>query len=278
MTAGSIAALNCYPVKGCGGIATDHGRLLSTGLALDGVRDREWMIVDPSGRFLTQRDLPRLALIRTRLDRGRLVLHAPGLEAQVPEATGASREIVVWQADVRGFDSGDGVASALSAWIGRDVRLVRFDDAKARPCNPDYVGTSGATTLYSDGYPVLVIGQASLDDLNRRLTEAGSTALPMNRFRPNIVIDGLEPYDEDFVETLAIGGAVLKFVKPCVRCEVTTTDQDSGRRGIEPLRTLSTYRRDDAFAGVTFGMNAIIVAGAGATLRTGDRVEATLHF
>lgn len=273
-----VAALNLFPVKGCAGIALTCCNALTTGIAHDEVRDREWMLIDPRGRFLTQRELPRLALIRTRILERRLVLDVPGLAPLIPETQGPATEVVVWRARVRGLDGGDTVASALSLWLGRDVRLVRFDDALPRACNPDYAGDSGATTLYSDGYPVLVIGQASLDDLNRRLVEAGDNPLPMNRFRPNLVIDGLDPHDEDHIDTLAIGDAVLKFVKPCVRCEVTTTDQATARRSIEPLRTLSTYRRNDALAGVTFGMNAIVVSGAGTTIRTGDTARVTLRF
>ncbi|HVF34838.1 MAG TPA: MOSC domain-containing protein, partial [Candidatus Saccharimonadia bacterium] len=164
------------------------------------------------------------------------------------------------------------------AYLVHDVRLVRFDDACPRPVNPAYAGTTRATTLYADGYPVLVIGQASLDDLNDRLADRGAPALPMNRFRPNVVVDGLDAYDEDHVDTLRVGDVVLTLVKPCTRCEITTTDQETGRRLQEPLRTLSTYRRDDRLAGVTFGMNAIVAAGAGASIRVGTTAEAALRF
>jgi len=158
------------------------------------------------------------------------------------------------------------------------VRLVGFDDALPRRCNPDYAGDSGATTLFSDGYPLLVVGEASLDDLNARLADRGLREVPMNRFRPNLVVAGLPAFDEDHVESLACGNVVLKLVKRCTRCEVTTTDQATGHRLEEPLRTLSTYRRDDRLAGVTFGMNAIVVRGAGATLAVGDAMEATYRF
>jgi uncharacterized protein YcbX len=156
--------------------------------------------------------------------------------------------------------------------------MVRFDDRVPRPCNPDYVGATGATTLFADGYPVLVIGRASLDDLNARLAACGVPAVPMNRFRPNLVLDGLDPYDEDHLDTITSGPVTLKLVKPCTRCEITTTDQDTARRNLEPLRTLASYRRDDRFAGVTFGMNAIVVAGAGATLAVGDAADGAFRF
>ena len=274
----TIAALNVYPVKSCRGLATDRADVTRDGLAVEGVRDREWMVVDARGRFVTQRDLPRLALVRTEAVNGRLQLHVPGLEPVMPEVLGPVRDVVVWSAQVRGRDGGDAAADALSAYLGHDVRLVRFDDSHPRRVNPDYAGTSGATTLYADGYPLLVIGQASLDDLNGKLAARGLVTLPMNRFRPNVVVDGLDPYDEDHVDTLAIGDVVLKLVKPCVRCEITTTDQDTARRSQEPLHTLSTYRRDDRLAGVTFGMNAIVAKGVGSAIAVGDNAEATLRF
>lgn len=274
----TVAALNVYPVKSCRGLSTDRADVTRDGLAVEGVRDREWMIVDARGRFLTQREFPKLALVATEAAGGRITLHVPGGGAVAPEADGPVREVVVWSAQVRGRDGGDDVARALSAYLRHDVRLVRFDDSHPRVVNADFAGTSGATTLYADGYPLLVIGQASLDDLNGKLVARGLAKLPMNRFRPNIVVDGLQPYDEDHVDTLAIGEVVLELVKRCTRCEVTTTDQDTARRSQEPLRTLSSYRRDDRLAGVTFGMNAIVAQGAGRAIAVGDAAQAELRF
>ncbi|HEX4882534.1 MAG TPA: MOSC N-terminal beta barrel domain-containing protein, partial [Casimicrobiaceae bacterium] len=259
----TVAALAVHPVKSCGAVPVTEATVATTGLAHAGVRDREWMVVDALGRFVTQREVPRMALVAPVLDDGKLALRVPGFAPVALGAHGASRDVVVWRSHVRGLDAGDDAARALSAFLGRDVRLVRFDDEKPRRCNPDYVGTSGATTLFADGYPILVVGQASLDDLNARLAARALPPVPMDRFRPNVVVAGLEPYDEDHVDTLTFGDLVLKPVKPCTRCEITTTDQASARRGVEPLRTLATYRRDDRLAGVTFGMNAIVVAGAG---------------
>jgi hypothetical protein len=207
----------------------------------------------------------------------RLELLVPG-HAPVAPGTGTECDVQVWGARVRGIDAGDDCASALSAHLGREVRMVRFDDRRPRPCNPDYVGTTGATTLFSDGYPILVIGRASLDDLNARLAANGFPAAPMNRFRPNLVLDGLDPCDEDHLDTITAGSVTLRLVKPCTRCEITTTDQDTARRNLEPLRTLATYRRDDRLAGVTFGMNAIVVAGAGTTLGVGDEADVAFRF
>ena len=134
------------------------------------------------------------------------------------------------------------------------------------------------TRCSADGYPILVIGAASLDDLNARLAAKGASALPMNRFRPNVVVTGLPPYEEDHLDTLTSGEVTLRLVKPCTRCQVTTTDQATARVGIEPLPTLSTYRRNDALAGVTFGMNAIVVAGAGRSLAVDAPVAVEYRF
>jgi hypothetical protein len=277
MRRATIAGLSIYPVKSCRGVDTPRAHALCTGLAHDGIRDREWMVVDPRGRFVTQREVPDLALVRALVRNARLELLVPG-HAPVAPGAGTECDVHVWGAHVRATDAGDDCASALSAHLGREVRMVRFDDRVPRPCNPDYVGATGATTLFSDGYPILVIGRASLDDLNARLAANGFPAVPVNRFRPNLVLDGLDPYDEDHLDTITAGPVTLKLVKPCTRCEITTTDQDTGRRNLEPLRTLATYRRDDRFAGVTFGMNAIVVAGAGGMLGIGDEADIAFRF
>jgi len=273
--------LNVYPVKGCRGIAVDRANVHVTGLASNGVGDREWMIVNRHRRFVTQREMPRLALIETQAVDGRLTLSAHDAGAvELPNARDgdAAQEVVVWSSHVRGFDSGDRAAQWISAFLRADLRIVRFDRARRRMCNPEYAGDSGAHTMFSDGYPVLVIGQSSLDDLNARLHAKGEKPLPMNRFRPNVVVAGLEPYEEDHLDTIESDGVTLRLVKPCVRCKVTTTDQASGRVGFEPLPTLSTYRRNDALAGVMFGMNAIVQEGEGRALSVQSAASATYRF
>jgi uncharacterized protein YcbX len=281
MSAASIAGLNVYPVKSCGGIPLARARVGVRGLEVDTalrpVGDREWMIVDAAGRFVTQRELPRLALVRITVDDRMLRLSLPGsptLDVPLERAEGSAREVVVWSSTVRAHDSGDAAAAWLGAALGNDLRLVRFDPVQERRCNPQYAGNSGAHTRFADGYPLLVIGQASLDDLNRRLAGRGEGALPMNRFRPNLVLSGLDAYDEDHVDTIAMDGVILRLVKPCTRCVTTTTDQATAARGVEPLQTLGTYRYHEPLAGVAFGMNAIVVAGAGRELAVG----ATAHF
>jgi uncharacterized protein YcbX len=252
-----------------------------TGLAAGGIRDREWMIVDRRGRFVTQREAPRLALVRTAVEAGALTLSADGAgSTALPPRTpaGGAREVTVWRSKVRGIDQGDAAAQWMSAFLDADVRVVRFDDRSPRPCNPDYAGDSGAHTLFADGYPLLVIGQTSLDDLNARLGARGDRALPMDRFRPNVVVEGLDAFEEDHVDTLCVDEVTLKLVKPCARCKVTTIDQATARIGVEPLAALSAYRRDDRLAAVVFGMNAIVLRGAGGALSVGAPARIDYRF
>jgi uncharacterized protein YcbX len=274
-----VAALNVYPVKGACGIPLTLARVETTGFAHAGIGDREWMVVDPDGRFVTQRELPRLALIATAIDDDALVLRTaqrPPLRVAIRDGRRSAREVVVWRSHVRGCDEGDQAARWLSAHLARDVRLVRFHRSKKRACNPDYVGDSGAHTLFADGYPVLVIGSASLDDLNARLLRKGEPALPMNRFRPNLVVEGLDAYDEDHLDTMTIGDVALRMVKPCTRCQVTTTDQATAKVGIEPLPTLAGYRQHARLDGVAFGMNAIVVRSG--EVRVNADVAVTYRF
>jgi len=268
----TIAALFVYPVKSCRGVAVGAARLTERGLA----HDREWMIVDADGRFVTQREVPRLALVATALSDTVLQLAAPGMAPlTIPlERTGTPRSVTVWRDTLPAFDQGHTAGAWLSAWVGHPVRLVRFDPEFRRHCNPAFAGPNGAHTAFADGYPILVLSEASLADLNGRLDDP----LPVDRFRPNLLLSGIEPYDEDHIGELAIGAATLRLVKPCTRCQITTTDQLTSRVGIEPLPTLATYRHDAALDGVTFGMNAIIAEGAGATISVGDCARCTLDF
>jgi uncharacterized protein YcbX len=281
MTSARIASLHVYPVKGCRGIAPASVTVATTGFVIDGVGDREWMVTDRAGRFVTQRELPRLALIETAASSGRLTLsvpHVAPLFVPMDPADEKPRDVVVWRSEVRGIDMGDAAADWLSARLAADVRLVRFDRSDQRACNPEFAGDSGAHTFFSDGYPILVIGAASLADLNDRLAARGQPALPMNRFRPNVVLQGLPPYAEDHLDTIAAGNVVLRCVKPCVRCQVTTTDQHSAQVGPEPLRTLGEYRMSERMGGVTFGMNAVVIAGADDSLAIGASATVDYRF
>jgi uncharacterized protein YcbX len=264
----TLAAISVYPVKSCRGIARESARLEVTGFA----DDRHWMLVRPNGRFVTQRELPRLALVGTAVDGAGLELTAPGrAPLRVARSAGsAGLDIVVWKFSGRGIDCGDAAATWVSAFLETPLRLVRFDPDVPRTCNPEWTPGAHAVTEFADGFPILVISRASLADLNSRLPRA----LPMERFRPNLVIDGVGAYDEDRIHELRAGGVTIRIVKPCTRCSITTTDQERGAvDGVEPLATLKTYRHDPALKGVCFGQNAIPVSGVGETLRVGQQFD-----
>lgn len=248
-----IAALHVYPVKSCAGISVDSVEALPTGLA----HDREWMVVDAEGRFVTQREAARMALVKTAIDAEGLRIEAGGGAVRLPfDHGGPLREVSVWRSRVPAFDAGDEAAALFSDFLGQALRLVRFDARHARLSNRDWTGGLKAPNLFSDGYPVLVASEGSLADLNARI---GGRPLPMARFRPNIVLGGVEPWAEDGLADFSVGGAELRIVKPCTRCVITTTDQDRGERdGVEPLRTLLAFRNDRRVGGVTFGQNAIV--------------------
>jgi len=266
----TLAELHVHPVKSCRGIAVSEARLTEAGLE----HDREWMIVTPDGRFVTQREWPRLALVETRLAADALVLSAAGHgSVSVPfDHAGEPVEATVWRDRCRAFDQGEAAARWLGAFGGRELRLVRFDPAHRRPSDPAWTGGLTALNRFADGFALLAISRASLADLNERL----AVPLPVDRFRPNLVLDGLPPYGEDRLEDLVAGTVRLRRGKPCARCRVTTTNQATGEvEGEEPLRTLKTYRWDPALKGVMFGQNMFVVAGAGELLRAGDELLPT---
>jgi len=267
-TSARIAALSIYPAKSCRGIVCNSLRLAASGFE----RDRHWMIVRRDGRFVTQRELPRLAVIETALTANGLRLAAPGMPSiEVEErAAGPSGEVVVWRDSCRAFDQGETVASWLTRFLGTELRLVAFDARHERVSNPVWTGAARATTEFTDGFAILAICEASLEDLNRRLARS----LPMERFRPNIVLAGIDAYGEDRIDELRRAGVRLRVVKPCTRCSITTTDQATGAvDGDEPLRTLKTYRWSRELHGVMFGQNVIVIEGAGRELNVGDELD-----
>lgn len=267
----TITALNIYPVKSCRGIALTRATLEPTGFT----HDRQWLIVRPNGQFITQREDARLAAIETTVADGLLTLRAPNVAAlSVPANVNAgSMEVRIWKDTCAAFDAGEAVARWLEACLDKPYRLARFDPSRTRCSDRKWTGDVSASAQFSDGFPYLVISQASLDDLNRRLPRP----LPMNRFRPNIVVDGLPAYGEDDVFEFAADAARLRVVKPCLRCIITTTDQECAERdGDEPLRTLRGYRFNKQMQGVMFGQNVILVEGAGRELRVGQELGVTL--
>lgn len=259
----TLSGLVVYPIKSCRGLPLEQARVGDRGLAMD----RRWMLVDPDGRFLTQRDHPRLARIRPRPEEGRLVVEAPDEEPlKLPlEARGEPREVQVWRDRARALDQGDEAASWFEGALGIPCRLVRQAPSDPRSVNPEHARRPEDPVAFQDGFPFHLTAESSLADLNRRLTEP----LPMNRFRPNLVVAGAPAYAEDRWSEIRIGEVRFSVVKPCARCATTTVDQDTGVRGREPLRTLSGYRRGEH--GVEFGQN-LIHHGPG-VLRRGAPVE-----
>ncbi len=252
-----IGELNTYPIKGAAG--TSHEAI---GVSLKGLAgDRRWMIVDADGRFVSQREIAKLALLGVRTEPDGIVLQIPGRDAlfvRRPEGSARSR-VTIWTDEVDAAATQGDFDEALSTWLGQPVRLVYFDDRASRAVSRDWIDRE-APVAFADGFPLLVTSTASLEELNRRLSAAGADAVPMNRFRPNLVIEGAEPFEEDGWATIEIAGVVIDLVKPCARCVVTTIDQASGTKtGKEPLATLArTHRSADGRApGALFGWNAV---------------------
>ena len=265
-----LHGLFVYPVKSCRGIALTEARLTATGLA----HDREWMVVDPEGRFITQRDTPALALVGTALSDAQLHLSTPdGASVSLSlDHEGQLSEVGVWRSRVPAFDAGAAAAEFFTHWLQRPARLVRFDARHRRLSNRDWTGDVAAPNLFSDGYPLLVLSEASRLDLSARV----GRDLPVDRFRPNVLLAGVPAYAEDAAAQLQLAdGVALRLTKPCTRCIMTTIDQATGLPdGDEPLRTLKTYKYNNALRGVTFGINAVLLPGAlGASLQIGQAVS-----
>ena len=304
-----IERLFIYPIKSCAGIEVKESVLLDTGLDLD----RAWMVVDDQGDFVSQRELPRMALIQPQFKGDNLVLRAPGMLALHVriDAVEQPATVTVWDDTVPAFDMGDMAAqwftdflsltaAGLPATNAKKYRLTRFDPDYKRPSSPKWTQGLPAQTQFADGFALLVASQASLDLLNAKLTAAGHSAVSMARFRPNIVLSGGDAHDEDRVTdwhvlsdpTDGVAGAakgaspesaaghiVLRPVKPCARCPIPNIDPVSATSSPEVGDMLQTYRQDARVGGsITFGMNAIVVSGEDAVLRVGQRVGANFGF
>lgn len=256
----AVKELAIYPVKGMRGLALASARVERRGLA----GDRRYLAVDAEGMFVTQRDDPVLATIQPRLILGGVRLERDGSGAVEAKPTGDRSRVTIWRSQVDAVDCGDEAAAWLSAVLARPCRLVHMDDAAVREIDPDY-GRPGEHVSFADGFPLLLANEASRADLNRRM----DSPLPMNRFRANVVVSGAEAWAEDGWATIQIGEVAFRNVKPCGRCLVTTTDQQTGERvGDEPLRALATFRKVDGK--VMFGVN-LIPDGTG-EIHVGDAV------
>lgn len=269
-----LTGLVVYPVKSARGIALEEAVVTSHGLA----HDREWMVIDESGRFVTQRQTPRMALVETILTADWLELRAPDMEPlsiprfrQPGSPFQPTIPVTVWRHATEALDEGDRAAAWFSEFLEMRARLVRWDPTRRRLSSKEWTGSKEAENYFSDGYPFLVASEESLADLNQRI--GGGSDLRMDRFRPNLVIAGGGVGSEDQGTTLRNGACEFARVKPCIRCVMTTTDQQTTHRGPEPLRTLARYRMDPRFDSPLFGHNLILVRGAGARLRVGDTFE-----
>ena len=268
MTASArVTRLFHYPVKSLRGIELPAARIEATGIAFD----RQWMVVDEAGRFLTQRTHPHMARIVPRIDGGVLTLSLAGFPDLTvrPGEGGEILEVTIWDDFCRAQSQGHSADEWLSRALGEPVRLARVTQDMGRRASYQYAQDVAAPIGFPDGFPLLVCNEASLADLNTRLPQP----MPIERFRPNLVIAGLAPWDEDRIDRIVCGALALKLVKPCTRCSIPTFDHLSGEPAFNVLRVLKTFRFDAALHGVTFGENAVIERGVGTTLAAGTPCE-----
>ena len=266
-----LQSIHIHPVKALGRLSPRQAVVEPWGLA----GDRRWALIDHGGKVVTQRQQPRLACAAAELlPGGGVRLSAPGLEplaVSVPQPIGTV-SLEMFRDKVEGVLADDAAHAWCSAYLGADVRLVHMDDpATRRPVDPEY-GLPGETVTFADGYPLLVTAAASLDALNSLIARGEHAAegpLPMNRFRPNLVVAGTEPWAEDGWSRLTIGEVGFRVAKACGRCVVTTTDQTTAERGKEPLHTLGRHRR--LGGKLVFGQNLVPLSRG--TVRVGDQVR-----
>lgn len=262
-TSATVTALFVYPVKSMRGIEKSRVRVAATGFEWD----RQWMLIDGKGTFLSQRTHPQLARIVPQVTPTALVLNMPELAPlSVPLSGGGEHlQVRVHRDACVGVDQGPEAAEWTSRAVGQAVRLVRVPPLTERRANPEFAGTVPAPMGFADGYPVLVCNEASLEDLNERMPEA----VPMERFRPNIILRGLPAWAEDRIDALHIGALTLRLVKPCVRCTIPSIDQRTGLPSTDPGPVLRQFRFDKGLLGITFGENAVIASGTGCEIERG---------
>lgn len=259
----AISQINVFPVKACRGSSLEFARVMRRGFE----HDRSWLLVSRDGTAITQRDFPVLCLVYPQIiDSNAIRVSAPEQEDLVIRKieSGASLKVTVWNDSCETIDQGDQAALWFSRLIGIDCRLVTMKDEFVRAVDPDYA-TAEQEVGFADGFPFLLISEASLADLNSKL----EVPVTMDRFRPNLVVRDCEPFAEDRWKKIKIAGIEFDIVKPCARCTVTTIDQDQAIRGKEPLRTLAAYRSVDKK--VIFGQN-LVHHGQG-QIKVGDLLE-----
>lgn len=287
-----IARLFVYPVKSCAGVEVQEFLLTATGPEFD----RAWMVVDAQGTFVSQREHPRLALVQPKLTPDELVLGTPGMPDLhvTQDLTEHPVSVTVWDDKVAAFDMGDKAAQWFTDFLSKpensspdsghhSYRLVRYDPACQRDSDSKWTDGVRALNQFNDGFPLLLLGEASHAQLNERLLAAGHSSVVIERFRPNVVLSGLQPHDEDLLGMIYVEAGdeevMLKPVKPCPRCPIPNVDPQTARSSPEVGDMLQSYRQDARLDGaVTFGMNVIIQRGIGMTLRVGQSVSANFDF
>jgi uncharacterized protein len=249
----SLSEIWIYPIKSLAGIRLQRAIVKQKGLAYD----RRWMLVDEAGRFLTQREHPEMSQFQIAMDNIQLtILNRISGQSIVldlkGENDGESMPVIIWDDKVEAIEVGQEYSRWFSEQLKIKSKLVFFPETNARPVDPNYAIQNEHVSL-ADGYPFLIIGQSSLDDLNKRLQEP----IPMNRFRPNFVFTGGMPYEEDSWQRFSVGKNKFAGVKPCGRCVLPNVDQQTGKKGIEPLATLATYRKTGSK--IFFGQNLVAI-------------------
>jgi len=279
----TLSHLILYPIKSCAAMPVQEATATIAGLAAQGVHDREWMLVTSDGQFLTQRECPRMATVNPRVEGDALVVNAPGMPPLflqlAAQAHSHTVRVHIWDDMVDADDCGDAAAAWFGYVLDTPCRLVRFKPARARPTSEKWTGGAPSAARFADAYPLLLIGQAALDEINGRMLAAGRAPLPMDRFRPNLVVTGTDPFEEDYTASFQAGDILIQPVKPCARCPIPAIDQATGIPGPDPLDILQTWRSKAILDGaVCVGMNCIVAAGAGGILRVGQPLEVSLSF
>jgi uncharacterized protein len=283
-----ISQLWVYPVKSCAGVQVQEALLTETGLEFD----RAWMVVDAQGQFLTQRELPHMALVRPQLKHFEMVLRAPGMLALhiALDRVEAPVRVRVWDDEVAAYDMGAIAAQWFSDFLGVPARLVRFAPEHQRLSSREWTGVVDALNQFTDSYPLMAISEASLANLNDKLLAGGAAAVSVARFRPNIVlgdsamsVEAMSPHDEDRLDELQVatpqGLVRLKPVKPCSRCPMVNIDPLTAASNTAVSDLLQGYRQDARLQGaLTFGMNLITLQGTEHLLKVGQVVKANYRF
>jgi uncharacterized protein len=288
-----VSELTLYPIKGCRGIALTQAVALPEGLAVnlangEMLYDRQFMVVDSQGQFITQREVPLMATIGVSINAEGLSLSSLGhetLHVPISSASRRARPVAVWNFSGSGLDVGIGATAWLTKVLQRPAALIQFDNAVPRSCKE--IGSIASKTYFADSFGYLMLSKASVTDLEQRMREHHQNAsfvLPANRFRANILLDGIDAYEEDLVRTFDFDGFMLEVVSKCVRCNVPGVDQSSGEVQVEqPTPVLDTYRLDLELGGSTIGVNAIRLNPANQTgtppiIKIGQKIEIDYAF